>query len=48
VPDPGSAVAEQVRARLAGVHEVPLAEQVPVYDEVHRMLQDALAHLDEG
>lgn len=48
MPEPVPDVVEQVRTRLDGVSEVPLAEQVPVYDAVHRLLQDALARLDEG
>ena len=34
--------------RLAEVDERPVSEHVAVYDEVHRLLQDALAALDEG
>lgn len=34
-------------ARLAEVDEAPLTEHVGIYDDVHRMLQDALADLDE-
>jgi hypothetical protein len=34
-------------ARLADLEELPVAEHVAVYDEVHRLLQDALAALDE-
>ena len=41
-------VAEQVRVRLDGLAERPLGEHVPAYDEVHRLLQDALSRLDEG
>ena len=48
MPEPVPDVVGQVRRRLDGVHEVPLGEQVPAYDEVHRLLQDALARLDEG
>ena len=48
MPDPATDVVEAVRTRLAGVQEAPLAEQVAAYDEVHRLLQDALALLDEG
>ena len=48
MPEPVPDVVEQVRARLDGVAQVPPAEQVPVFDEVHRLLQDALARLDEG
>ena len=38
---------EQVEARLEGLADLPLAEQVDVFDQVHRVLQDALASLDE-
>jgi hypothetical protein len=34
--------------RLAGLPERPVMEHVAVFDEVHRLLQDALAALDEG
>jgi len=34
--------------RLAELDERPVSEHVAVYDEVHRLLQDALAALDEG
>ncbi len=37
--------AEQV---LETVAERPLGEHVGAYDEVHRLLQDALAALDES
>jgi hypothetical protein len=33
--------------RLAALDELPVSEHVPVYDEVNRLLQDALADLDE-
>lgn len=36
----------QARAVLDGVPGRPLAEHVPAYDEVHRLLSDALATLD--
>ena len=35
-------------ARLEDLTERPVSEHVAVYDEVHRLLQDALAALDEG
>jgi hypothetical protein len=35
-------------SRLEDLTERPVAEHVAVYDEVHRLLQDALAALDEG
>jgi len=34
-------------SRLDHVQDRPVSEHVAVYDEVHRMLQDALAALDE-
>jgi hypothetical protein len=40
------AVEDAVR-RLGDLDERPVAEHVAVYDEVHRLLQDALAALDE-
>jgi hypothetical protein len=33
--------------RLDDLDELPVTEHVAVYDEVHRLLQDALAALDE-
>ena len=33
-------------ARLAGLDEAPVRNHVEVFDEVHRLLQDALATLD--
>jgi len=35
-------------AALEGIAQRPVGEHVAVYDEVHRLLQDALAALDEG
>ena len=35
-------------ARLGELDDRPVSEHVAVYDEVHRLLQDALAALDEG
>ncbi len=34
--------------RLAELDDRPVAEHVEVYDAVHRLLQDALASLDEA
>ena len=42
---------EQVDTALAlldGLDELAVAEQVEVFDQVHRSLQDALATLDEA
>ncbi len=50
VPGDPAALPPQVAsalARLEGVEDVPVGEHVAVYDEVHRLLQDALASLDE-
>lgn len=33
--------------RLEALDELPVADHVVVYDEVHRLLQDALAALDD-
>jgi hypothetical protein len=32
--------------RLAGLDQLPLAAQVTVFDDVHRLLQDALTGAD--
>ena len=36
------------RQRLTTLTDAPVAEHVEVFDEVHRLLQDALATLDEA
>jgi hypothetical protein len=36
------------RARLESLDGTPVPEHVQVFDEVHRLLQDALASLDEA
>jgi hypothetical protein len=41
-------VSDRVAARLAELPGTPVGEHVVAYDEVHRMLQDALDRLDEG
>ena len=41
------AVATALR-RLEGLQDRPVGEHVEVFDEVHRLLQDALATLDEA
>jgi hypothetical protein len=38
---------EAALSRLDDVEDLPVADHVVVYDEVHRLLQDALAALDE-
>jgi hypothetical protein len=39
---------EVALGRLEELADRPVAEHVAVFDEVHRLLQDALAALDEG
>jgi hypothetical protein len=34
--------------RLDAVENAPLVDHVAAYDEVHRLLQDALADVDQG
>jgi hypothetical protein len=36
------------RTRLDALEGAPVGEHVEVFDEVHRLLQDALATLDEA
>lgn len=36
------------RQRLTQLGDAPVGEHVEVFDEVHRLLQDALATLDEA
>ena len=36
------------RERLSLLADAPVAEHVEVFDEVHRLLQDSLATLDEA
>lgn len=43
----GSTVEHAVQQRLAGLADRPVADHVVVLSEVHRLLQDALATLDE-
>ena len=47
-PLPGSDVVADVDRRLAGLVGRPPGEHVAAYEQVHRLLQDALARLDEG
>ncbi len=50
-PSRGSAVppgVAQALARLTGLDGRPVGEHVEVFDGVHRLLQDALATLDEA
>ncbi len=42
-----SPVDEAVRRRLAGLQERPPEEHVAAYEDVQRLLQEALAGLDE-
>lgn len=39
-------VADEVRRSLERLEITPVAEHVVAYDEVHRLLQDALGRLD--
>lgn len=48
LPETGDARVDEVLNKLAGIEQLPTAEHVAVYDEVHRGLQDALANLDQG
>ena len=48
VPETGEPRVDEVLGRLGGIENLPTAEHVGVYDEVHRGLQDALANLDQG
>ena len=43
-----TAAVDTALERLDDLEERPVAEHVQVFDEVHRLLQDALAALDEG
>lgn len=48
VPTPtGDTRVDAALTRLQTLDELPVAEHVGVYDEVNRLLQDALADLDE-
>jgi hypothetical protein len=42
----GDARVDAAMDRLAGLDELPLAAQVTVFDDVHRLLQDALTGSD--
>jgi hypothetical protein len=39
---------DEALARLEDLDERPVGEHVAVFDEVHRLLQDSLAALDES
>jgi len=41
-------VVAAVTQRLDALRERPVQEHVVAYDEIHRLLQDALGRLDEG
>jgi len=43
-----TAPVELALSRLEELEDRPVAEHVAVFDEVHRLLQDALAALDES
>jgi hypothetical protein len=46
-PTTGDARVDAALTKLADLDGLPVTEHVPVYDEVNRLLQDALADLDE-
>jgi hypothetical protein len=48
LPETGDPRVDQVLSGLAGIDDLPTADHVGVYDQVHRGLQDALANLDQG
>lgn len=51
VPAPPTAAPPHVRAalaRLETLQDAPVAGHVAIFDEVHRLLQDALATLDDA
>ena len=41
-------MAELVAERLGQLSALPVAEHVAVFDQVHRLLQDALATVDQA
>ncbi|TAL21547.1 MAG: hypothetical protein EPN99_07415 [Frankiales bacterium] len=47
-PDQAPTAVLAARQRLTALADAPVAEHVEVFDEVHRLLQDALATLDEA
>lgn len=48
-PEPtGHPQVDRLLERLCELDEVPTADHVTVYDEIHRGLQDVLADLDEA
>ncbi len=46
VPESGDPRVDAATARLADLSALPLAEQLPVYQDVHRRLHGVLADLD--
>lgn len=44
----GVAAADEARARLRAMDEEALDTHVEAFEEVHRLLQEGLADLDEG
>ena len=40
-------VVDRVTARLERLPDLPVAEHAAVFDDVHRLLQDALRQIDE-
>jgi hypothetical protein len=47
-PVTGTDQVDAAITRLGALDELPVADHVAVFDESHRMLQDALADLDGG
>ena len=47
-PAAGSDVVAAVMRRLDALRELPVQDHVAAYDDIHRLLQDALGRLDEG
>ena len=44
----GDARVDAAMQRLRGLDDLPLAAQVTVFDDVHRLLQDALTGADQA
>ena len=47
-PPAADGIVAAVTQRLEALRERPVQEHVVAYDEIHRLLQDALGRLDEG
>jgi hypothetical protein len=48
LPQTGDPRVDDAMSRLAELADLPLAEHLPVYQDVHRRLYDALADVDAG